>query len=118
MSFGGTDVKRVILFANGNVDVHDSLHSCRIGGEVRWNGINELTRGQSDVSVRLRHETWTRSDAILAATGTVPEAITEQQLALGTYPAPSQYSNALFNTDADAVIVLLQPTLQKIQRDG
>lgn len=98
-------MKRVVLFAKGNVDIHDSLHSCRIGGEVQWNGINELVRLQADVSIRLRHETWTRSDAILNATGTTPSTIAERSLGLGTYPAAMQFSAALFNTDADAIIL-------------
>jgi hypothetical protein len=98
-------VKRVVLFAKGNVDVHDSLHSCRIGGEVQWNGINELVRHQADVSIRLRHETWTRSDAILETTGNIPAAIAERSLSLGTYPSSMQFSAALFNTDADAIIL-------------
>jgi hypothetical protein len=98
-------VRRLNLFAKGNVDVHDSLHSCRIGGEVRWNGINDLIRGGADTVVRLRHETWTRSDAILQADGTVPGEIAERQLALGSYPAPSQFSAALFENTADAIIL-------------
>jgi hypothetical protein len=98
-------VRRVVLFAKGNVDVHDSLHSCRIGGEVLWNGINELVRDQAGVSIRLRHETWTRSDAILEATGAVPAVMAERALALGSYPVVSQFSAALVNTDADAVIL-------------
>jgi hypothetical protein len=65
-------LERLTLFAKGNVDVYDSLHSCRIGGEIRWNGINEVVRGRADVLIRLWHETWTRSDAVLGATGTVP----------------------------------------------
>jgi hypothetical protein len=98
-------VGRLTLFAKGNVDVHDSLHSCRIGGEVRWNGINEALRGRSNAVVRLRHETWTRSDAILEARGAVPVQIAERQLPLGSYPAQSQFSSALFDSTADAIIL-------------
>jgi hypothetical protein len=101
----GVHLKRLTLFAKGNVDVHDSLHSCRIGGEVRWNGINDVIRGRADVLVRLRHETWTRSDAVLEATGKIPAQIAERQLSLGTYPAPSQFGTALFDTNADAVVL-------------
>jgi len=98
-------VRRLNLFAKGNVDVHDSLHSCRIGGELRWNGINDVVRGRSDVVVRLRHETWTRSDAILEADGTVPPEIAQHQLPLGSYPATSQFSTALFDNTADVIIL-------------
>ena len=96
---------RLNLFAKGNVDVHDSLHSCRIGGEILWNGINDVIRGQSDTIVSLRHETWTRSDAILKATGSIPEEIAQRQVPLGSYPAASQFSTALFNRKVDAVIL-------------
>lgn len=120
-SFGG-HLKRLTLFAKGNVDVHDSLHSCRIGGEVRWNGINDVIRGRADVLVRLRHETWTRSDAVLEATGKIPAQITERQLSLGTYPAPSQFGTTLFDTNADAVVLsILGETatgLVRHNRDG
>jgi hypothetical protein len=98
-------VKRLTLFVKGNVDVHDSLHSSRVGGEVLWNGINEVLRGRADAVARLRHETFTRSDALLAATGMVPSEIAERQLSLGTYPAPSQFSSALFETSVDAVVL-------------
>jgi hypothetical protein len=115
-------VGRLTLFAKGNVDVHDSLHSCRIGGEVRWNGINEALRGRSDAVVRLRHETWTRSDAVLEARGAVPEDIAERQLQLGSYPAQSQFSAALFNNTADAIILSIlgetATTLLKHNRTG
>ena len=98
-------MRRLTLFAKGNVDVHDSLFSCRIGGEIRWNGINELLRGRSDVLIRLKHETWTRSDAILAAAGTVPAALSSRPLSLGTYPVSSQFSAALFESKVDAVVM-------------
>jgi hypothetical protein len=115
-------VGRLNLFAKGNVDVHDSLHSCRIGGEVRWNGINDIIRGRTDTVVRLRHETWTRSDAILEASGTVPVEIAERKLPLGSYPAPSQFSTALFNNTADAIILSIlgetATTMLKHNRTG
>jgi len=98
-------VRRLNLFAKGNVDVHDSLHSCRIGGEVLWNGINDIVRDHYDATVRLRHETWTRSDAILVADGNVPEEIGARGLSLGPYPLQSQFSAALFETSADAIIL-------------
>jgi hypothetical protein len=115
-------VSRVNLFAKGNVDVHDSLHSCRIGGEVRWNGINDVIRGRIDTVVRLRHETWTRSDAILEANGTTPPEIAGRQLFLGSYPAPSQFSTALFDNTADVIILSVlgetATTLVKHNRAG
>jgi hypothetical protein len=97
-------VRRLNIFAKGNVDVHDSLHSCRIGGEVLWNGINDIVR-RHGATVRLRHETWTRSDAILQANGIVPSELTNHALELGSYPVQSQFSAALFeNNTADAFV--------------
>jgi hypothetical protein len=99
-------VRRLNIFAKGNVDVHDSLHSCRIGGELLWNGMNDIVRQRFGATVRLRHETWTRSDAILLANGTVPSEIEEHKLGLGSYPAQSQFSAGLFETsDTDGFIL-------------
>ncbi|GBQ87141.1 hypothetical protein AA13595_2085 [Gluconacetobacter johannae DSM 13595] len=103
-------MKRLTLFAKGNVDVHDALHSCRIGGTVQWNGINEILRGSyPGLSTRLRHETLTRSDAVLAATGAVPASLAERTLPLGNYPPTSQFSTAVFTTPADAIFLSILP---------
>jgi hypothetical protein len=75
-------VKRLTLFVKGNVDVRDSLHFCRIGGELVWNGINEVLR---EHRVKSKHETWTRSDALLECAGTVPEAFTSSLSGLAHY---------------------------------
>ena len=116
-------MKRINLFAKGNVDVHDSLHSCRIRGELLWNGLNEVFRSTGrDVSARVRHETMTRSDALLNADGTVPAALTELNLPLGSYPEKSQFSNAIFNTQADAYVLSVQSDvasgMMRHKRDG
>jgi lysophospholipase L1-like esterase len=103
-------MKRVTLFAKGNLDVHDSLHSCRIGGELLWNGINEVLRATNrDVTARVRHETMTRSDALLHAEGTVPDAVRQRALQLGAYPVESQFSRAIFDSAADVFILSLLP---------
>jgi len=105
-------VRRLTLFVKGNVDVHDSLHSCRIGGQLLWNGINDVLRqGHPGVTARVRHETWTRSDALAGSTGVVPEAIASRNLPLGVYPAASQFSRAVFDTSADAVILSVLPDI-------
>ena len=71
-------MKRLTLFIKGNVDVHDSLHSCRLGGQLVWNGINEVLRvSHPGWLARMKHETWTRSDASLQSDGTVPEVAEE-----------------------------------------
>ncbi|MCE2574214.1 SGNH/GDSL hydrolase family protein [Komagataeibacter sp. FNDCR2] len=103
-------MQRLTLFAKGNVDVHDTLHSCRIGGALRWNGISDVIRkNYSGLTARVRHETWTRSDALLAATGSVPDSLAARDVPLGSYPASSQFSDAIFTTASDAVILSIQP---------
>jgi hypothetical protein len=116
-------LKRLTIFAKGNVDVHDSLHSCRIAGKIAWNGMNEaLRREHPGWSVRLRHETSTRSDAMLERTGHVPKELAERDLKLGSYPLASQFSRAVFESDADAVVLSLQPdvttALVRHRQDG
>ncbi len=103
-------MKRVTIFAKGNVDVHDSLHSCRVGGELKWNGINELVRADHpEISLRVRHETLTRFDALAAAQSAVPQALRDQALELGTYPLESQFSNRICTAPADAVVLSILP---------
>ncbi|MDE8349755.1 MAG: SGNH/GDSL hydrolase family protein [Acidocella sp.] len=105
-------MKRLNLFVKGNVDVHDSLHSCVIGGVVRWNGINEVLRElHPGMLARIKHETWTRSDALLAADGAVPAELAARSFKLGPYPLTSQFSLALFETTADAIILTVQPDM-------
>ncbi|HTI01916.1 MAG TPA: SGNH/GDSL hydrolase family protein [Acidisoma sp.] len=115
--------KRLTIFAKGNVDLHDSLHSCVIAGELRWNGINEVVRrSHPGTLARLKHETWTRSDALLQADGVVPPELAERSLSLGSYPLASQFSTALFNTDADVFVLSIMPDaatcLLKHRRSG
>jgi hypothetical protein len=103
-------VKRVTVFAKGNVDIYDSLHSCRIDGKLCWNGINEVVRDRyAGITVRLQHETWTRSDALLEADGELPEELQHRALNLGSYPLISQFSNSVFQSNADVVILSVQP---------
>jgi hypothetical protein len=116
-------LRRLNIFAKGNVDVHDSLHSCRVGGELLWNGINDIVRDRCGAIVRLRHETWTRSDAIFSADDIVPAEVAERQLPLGSYPAQTQFSAALFENDtADAFVLSIlgetATTLVKHNRTG
>jgi hypothetical protein len=119
----GIGVRRLNLFVKGNVDLRDSLLYSRVGGTVAWNGINEVVRRQFPGSVvRIRHETWTRSDALLAAGDVVPLELLARRLPLGPYPAESQFSRALFTSSADAVVLSIQPDvmgrLYRHRRDG
>jgi len=99
-------MKRLTLFLKGNLDVHDALHSCRVGGRVVWNGINDVLRERHpEWTARVKHETMSRLDAVLAASGTVPASIAERDLALGSYPAAMQFSRAVFESDADVIVL-------------
>ena len=99
-------MRRVNLFLKGNLDVRDSLHSLRLNGAVRWNGVNEVLRGRfPDTTIRVQHETWTRSDALLSAAGEPPAELESRRLPLGAYPARSQFSHAVFAAQADAIIL-------------
>ena len=96
------------LFAKGNSDVADALFACEdpVG---RWGGVNEALRAQqSDWRVVLRHETFTRSDALLQADGEVPAALSHLPLAR-PYDATSQFSAKLFDGSADACVLSIQP---------
>ncbi len=116
-------MRRVNLFLKGNLDVRDSQHSLRLNGEVRWNGVNEILRARfPDTAIRLHHETWTRSDALLASDGAPPADLAGRGLTLGAYPARAQFSHAVFETRADAIVLSIQPdiatNLLRHRRDG
>jgi len=116
-------MKRVSILAKGNVDVHDSLHSCRIGGNLVWNGLNEVVRQtHADTVVRLRHETLTRFDALLEVRGEVPQILVDRDLPLGTYPLSSQFSDKVYTAPVDAIILSILPdvasTLLRHNQDG
>jgi hypothetical protein len=116
-------MRRLTLFAKGNLDVRDTLYALRLADDLVWNGINEILRARNhDVVARVRHETWTRSDALLEADGTVPQVLADRALVLRAYPATSQFSRALFETAADAVVLSIQPDLMtrllRHRRDG
>jgi len=103
---------RLTIFAKGNLDVRDSLHSLKLGGRLVWNGVNEIVRDRfPETVVRLRHETWNRSDALLDAEGEAPSDLNGRALPLGAHPIAAQFSRALFDTDADVIILSVQPDL-------
>jgi len=98
------------LFLKGNADLRDSLQVHRVDGKVRWNGINQIMRQEfPGASIRLRHEVFTRSDALLQADGIVPDGLGERAMALGPFTLESQFSAAVFESDADAFVFSLQP---------
>lgn len=114
---------RLKVFAKGNLDVRDTLHSMRVGSELRWNGINEIVRARfPSTVVQVVHETWSRSDALLAATGDVPRELSERALPLGAFPLPAQFSRRAFEPGPDAIVLSVQPditvTLARHRREG
>jgi len=105
-------VARLSIFAKGNLDVKNSLHSYVQGKKVFWNGINEIVRRQHPgASVHVQHETWTRSDALLMSDGVTPAEIESRNLALGVYTAAAQFSQKLFNVDCSAIVLSIQTDL-------
>lgn len=94
-----------------------------MGGKVLWNGINEIARTRfPGTVVRVRHETLTRSDAFLEADGTIPASLSARGLPLAPFTAAAQFSRAPFETDADVVVLSIQPdlatSLLRHKRDG
>ena len=114
---------RLTIFAKGNLDIRDSLHSMRVNGAIVWNGVGPVARERHPVwTTRVRHETFTRSDALAAAEGGVPAELAERAPPLGAYPPQSQFSGAIFEGDADAYVLSIQPdlntALRRHRRDG
>jgi hypothetical protein len=114
---------RITLFAKGNLDVRDTLHALRFGERLAWNGLNELLRTRTpSVTARVRHETFTRSDALLEAKGSIPVAFEGQDLPLGAHPLASQYAPRLFEAEADVFVLSIQPDVSVLmlrhRRDG
>lgn len=104
-------MSRVTIFAKGNLDVRDSLHALKLGGMVVWNGVGDVVRAAyPGVTVRVKHETWSRSDA-LVADGAAPDDLERRNLPLGAYTVASQFSRAVFEGGADAVVLSVQPDL-------
>lgn len=116
-------MNRLTLFLKGNLDLRDTLHSLRLGGRVVWNGVGEVVRERRPGwTVRIQHETCTRSDALLEAADVVPPELTARNLSLGARPLASQFSTAAFASTADALVMSLQPDLLtgifRHKRDG
>lgn len=99
---------RLTVFAKGNSDLVESLFGCR-DALATWSGLNEHLRAHHPGwRVRLRHETLIRSDALLAASGTVPPDL-DHLASDGFYPLASQFSAAFFDGAADVHVLSIQP---------
>jgi len=95
----------------------------RLGGALAWNGVNEIVRARfPGCTVRVRHELFTRSDALLAATGSVPHEVEARRALLEPYAPETQFGPALFEAAADAFVLSIQPDimtpLYRHVRDG
>ena len=102
-------MRRLKIFAKGNVDLVESLHGCRVDGRPVWNGVNEVLRARGlQTVIRLRHETSTGGRGLVrppeadGPLGACPEA-------LEPFPLAMQASQEVFETDADAIILSILP---------
>lgn len=100
------------IFARGNVDVRDSLLWSKVGGELQWNGINEVLRVRHPgVVAKVRHETCARLD-LLPLPGEVllapPETLARSLPSPGAHPIDRQHRSALFEGPAEIVILSVQ----------
>lgn len=101
--------RSLTIFAKGNLDVRDSLYVLRRGETVEWNGINDILRARfPNETMRVRHELFTRSDALLEATGDVPPGLIDRALPLRAFDLGTQFSRALFDSAADAFVLSVQ----------
>lgn len=108
-------MKRLSILAKGNLDLRDSLVAYHESGMLRWNGLNEALREhRPGARAHVRHETFTRSDALLAATGAVPAVFDGHDPPLGAYPLASQFAATAFDGTHDAVILSIQPDLMTV----
>jgi hypothetical protein len=119
-------MRRVLrIFARGNVDVRDSLLWSKVGGEMQWNGVNEVLRVQHPgVVAKVRHETCARLD-LLPLPGETPAGPPEElarRLPSGAHPIDRQHRSALFEAPADVVVLSIQSlasnALVRHRRDG
>jgi hypothetical protein len=118
--------RRVLrIFARGNVDVRDSLLWSRVGGEVHWNGINEVLRARHPgVIAKVRHETCARLDLLPLPDETLPAPDSDlaRRLPSGAHPISQQHRTALYDAPSDAVVLSIQSAvtnaLVRHRRDG
>jgi hypothetical protein len=101
-------MRRLKIFAKGNADVFDTLQVCRLGGKIVWNGVNEVLRQRGlGALVRMQHETSTGARG-LDHPPAIDGPLTACPEALKPFPLPMQASRALFEADADAIVLSIQ----------
>ena len=105
-------MQRIRIFLKGNLDLYDSLHSCRINNILCWNGINEVEAiKNAGVRFQIKHETFTRTDALLKTLGDPPKSLVDRNPFLGSFTSKSQFSQDLFNANVDAYVLSIQPDI-------
>jgi hypothetical protein len=116
-------MRRLTFLARANLAVRDSLHALRIAGDIRWHGASEIVRRRfPGIAVRLRHQTATRSAAIVKTRGEVPAEVGARERPLDPGPAPARFGRAVIAGDCDALVLSMQPdvmtSLARHRRDG
>jgi hypothetical protein len=107
-------VKRLNLLVKGNVDVHDSLIYSRVGGEIRWNGLNALVaQRHPDWVVRTKHEVCARWDHMGVGEGAPPRALVERRLPLGAFSPEAQFRSRLLDP-ADVIVLSVQADVSNV----
>jgi hypothetical protein len=116
-------MRRLTVFAKGNVDVHDSLVYSRVNDKVEWNGLNvPMAERHADWVVRVRHEACARWDRAGLPGAPVPDELAARKMNLGTMTLAAQFSSALLAQPADVVVLSIQAdvtnVLKRHRRDG
>lgn len=116
-------MRRLNVFAKGNVDVHDSLVYSRVNDKIEWNGLNvPLAERHPEWVVRARHEGCHRWDRAGIPAVPIPPDLSARKMNLGTMTLQSQFSSAFFAQPADIVALSIQGdvtnVLRRHRRDG
>jgi hypothetical protein len=104
--------RRLTIFAKGNVDVRNSLHSSRVGGQIVWNGVNDIIRERfPGVTAHVKHETAIGVRAFHVAKTDVPAELITLSSTVESYPPVSQFGETLFEGSADLIVLSVQPEI-------
>jgi hypothetical protein len=118
-----TERRQLTIVANGGLEVMGPLLCYRANGQILHEGVNQCLRERHPGWVaRVKHHVFTRSDALLAAEGTVPEELVDLDLPLGPYSLADQFRPRLFSERGQVAIVSILPdvmnTLAVHRREG
>ncbi|MGH7284106.1 MAG: SGNH/GDSL hydrolase family protein [Polyangiaceae bacterium] len=103
-------MKRIHIFAKGNVDVHDSLAYSRVNDQIVWNGLDTLVAERHpNHTVRVRHESCARWDRAGLPQEAIPEELSAKQIDLGTMTLQAQFQSQLGMRPCDVVVLSVQP---------